>query len=415
MALARSPLAPERLPELSQVAGVRGVAHAGGLRYQGRDDLLLLHFPQGAAVAGVLTRSKTASAPVDWCRAHLPAGRAAALLVNAGNANAFTGTRGRISVERAAAAAAEALGVPPEQVFLASTGVIGEPLPDERMTAAIGAAATRLGESKAQGVDWARAAGAIMTTDTFPKAAARRCQLDGKPVELVGIAKGSGMIAPDMATMLAFVVTDAGLPAEVLQALLARANRRSFNCITVDGDTSTSDTALLFATGAAGQVAAEGADDPRLAEFAAALDSLMIELAQLVVRDGEGAQKFITVAVRGAEDDAAARRIGLAIANSPLVKTAVAGEDANWGRIVMAVGKSGEAADRDRLAIAIGGVTIARDGERVADYDEAPVAAHMQGRDILIEVEIGLGHGAATVWTCDLTHGYIDINADYRS
>ena len=410
MQLVRSPLAPVSLPELPPVAGVRGVALAAELRYRGRDDLLLLHFPQGAAVAGVLTRSKTPGAPVEWCKAHLPAGRASALLVNAGNANAFTGRRGRVSVERAAAAAATALGCSADEVFLASTGVIGEPLPDDRMTAAIAGAAGKLGE-----VDWAKAAAAITTTDTFPKAASRRCLLDGRSVTLCGIAKGSGMIAPDMATMLAFVATDAGLPAEILRSLLARAVDRSFNCITVDGDTSTSDTVLLFATAAAGHFEAGEPDDPRLADFASALEALLIELAQLVVRDGEGAQKFVTVTLRGATDDDAARRIGLAIANSPLVKTAIAGEDANWGRIVMAVGKSGEAADRDRLAIAVGGVTIARDGERVADYDEAPVAAHMKGREIQIEVDIGLGQGAATVWTCDLTHGYIDINADYRS
>ena len=410
MQLARSPLAPVGLPEVPPVAGVRGVALAAELRYRDRDDLLLLHFPQGAAVAGVLTRSKTPGAPVEWCKAQLPGGRASALLVNAGNANAFTGRRGRVSVERAATAVATALDCSVEEVFLASTGVIGEPLPDDRMTAAVGSAAGQLEE-----VDWAKAAAAITTTDTFPKAAYRRCELDGRSVTLCGIAKGSGMIAPDMATMLAFVTTDAGLPAAVLQPLLARAVDRSFNCITVDGDTSTSDTVLLFATAAAGHCDAGGPDDPRLADFAAALEALLIDLAQLVVRDGEGAQKFVTVTLRGAADDDAARRIGLAIANSPLVKTAIAGEDANWGRIVMAVGKSGEAADRDRLAIAVGGVTIARDGERVADYDEAPVAAHMKGREIEIEVDIGLGQGSATVWTCDLTHGYIDINADYRS
>jgi glutamate N-acetyltransferase/amino-acid N-acetyltransferase len=410
MALARSPLAPDGLAELPAVGGVRGVAHAAGLRYKGRDDLLLLHFPDGAAVAGVLTRSKCPGAPVEWCKKLLPHGRAEALLVNAGNANAFTGKRGRTSVERSAEAVAAALGCSAEGVYLASTGVIGEPLPDDRMAAAIGEAAGKLGEA-----DWARAAGAIMTTDTFPKAASRTCEIDGKPVRLVGIAKGSGMIAPDMATMLGFVATDAGLPAAVLQPLLAAATERSFNAITVDGDTSTSDTLLLFATGAAGRFEADSPADRRLADFAAALEALLVELAQLVVRDGEGAQKFVTVTVRGARDDAAAKRIALSIANSPLVKTAIAGEDANWGRIVMAVGKAGEEADRDRLAVSIGGVTIARDGERVPDYDEAPVAAHMAGREILLEVELGLARGEATVWTCDLTHGYIDINADYRS
>jgi glutamate N-acetyltransferase/amino-acid N-acetyltransferase len=410
MALARSTLAPERLPDLPEIGGVVGTAHAAGLRYAGRDDLLLLHCPKGAAVAGVLTRSKCPGAPVEWCKALLPVGRANALLVNAGNANAFTGKRGRASCERSAQAVAQALGCPAEGVYLASTGVIGEPMPDEKLTRAIGEAAAGLGP-----VDWAKAAGAVMTTDTFPKAATRACEIDGQPVKLVGIAKGSGMIAPDMATMLAFVATDAGLSSEILHALLRSATDRSFNCITVDGDTSTSDTLLLFATGAAGCFDVEHATDRRLAGFYAALEALLVDLAHLVVKDGEGAQKFVTVTVRGARDDAAARRIGLSIANSPLVKTAIAGEDANWGRIVMAVGKAGEEADRDRLSVAIGGTVIAREGERVPDYDEGPVAAHMAGRDILVEVDLGLAEGQATVWTCDLTHGYIDINADYRS
>jgi glutamate N-acetyltransferase/amino-acid N-acetyltransferase len=353
----------------------------------------------------VFTRSKAPSAPIDWCRAALPHGTARALVVNSGNANAFTGKRGVASVQASAAAAAAAVGCAPHAVFLASTGVIGEPLAHEKIEAALPALHAALGD------DWNGAARAIMTTDTFPKAATRSLLVNGVSVTINGIAKGSGMIAPDMATMLGFIFTDAAIDQPLLQRMLQRANAKSFNAITVDGDTSTSDCALLFATGKAGVTITEGAH----AAFEAALTDLLIELAQLIVKDGEGAQKFMTIRVRGAESDHAAHRIGLAIGNSPLVKTAIAGEDANWGRIVMAVGKSGEAADRDKLSVAIGGVTIARDGERVEGYDEAPVNAHMKTRDILIEVDLQIGPGTATVWTCDLTHGYIDINADYRS
>ncbi|MEE8274370.1 MAG: bifunctional glutamate N-acetyltransferase/amino-acid acetyltransferase ArgJ, partial [Alphaproteobacteria bacterium] len=325
--------------------------------------------------------------------------------------NAFTGPAGTAAVETTAGEAARLMDCAAEEVFVASTGVIGEPLPTERIVAALPDLAGALAPG-----DWEAAARAIMTTDTYPKGAAARVAIDGVPVAVAGIAKGSGMIAPDMATMLAFLFTDAALPAGVLEDLLGAAVDRSFHCITVDGDTSTSDTVLLFATGAGeGHAEPAAADAPRLEGLRAALESVCLDLAQQVVRDGEGAQKFVAIAVSGAATDAAARRIGLAIANSPLVKTAIAGSDANWGRIVMAVGKAGEAIDPERLTIGVGGVRITEAGGRADGYDEAPVAAHMAGRDIEIAVDVGVGEGSATVWTCDLTHGYIDINADYRS
>jgi len=405
-----SPLAPSGFPVVPAIEGVDLAAGSCGIRYKGRDDLLLMRFAPGSSVAGVFTRSLTAGAPVEWCRRALGGGRARAFVVNAGNANAFTGRAGEASTRRTAAAAAELLGCSEGEIFLASTGVIGEPLPDQKITDFLPKLQTELA-----GDAWERAARAIMTTDTFPKAASRTAAIGGVSVTINGIAKGSGMIAPDMATMLAFVATDALLPHEVLQPLLARGADRSFNSITVDGDTSTSDTVLMAASGRAGNPPVERAGDPRLRAFAKALDEVLIDLAQQVVKDGEGAEKFITITVTGAASAAAARRIGLAIGNSPLVKTAVAGADANWGRIAMAVGKSGEKADRDRLVIAIGGVPITENGQRRADYDEAPVAAHMRGRDIRIAVDVGVGRSSATVWTCDLTHRYIDINADYRS
>ena len=408
-----SPLAPERFPDLPAIGGVRAAARACGVRYTaGRLDVALIELAPHSSVAGVFTRSLTASAPVDWCREALAAtgGRGRAILVNAGNANAFTGKRGQETVRAEVQATARTLECGEHDVLLASTGVIGEPLPAERITDHL---ATLSGDFQPGG--WDAVARAIMTTDTFPKGAAATARIDGTTVTLAGIAKGSGMIQPDMATMLAFAFTDADIAPDALQTLLREVNQRTFNCITVDGDTSTSDTLLLAATGKAGNAAVTDPHDPRLADFRRALTQLMTELAQQVVRDGEGARKFVTIRVRGAAGDAAARRIGLSIGNSPLVKTAIAGEDANWGRIVMAVGKAGERADRDRLSIAIGGIQIARDGEAVPAYDEAPVAAHMRGREIDIEVDVGVGDGAATVWTCDLTHGYIDINADYRS
>ncbi|MEE8203726.1 MAG: bifunctional glutamate N-acetyltransferase/amino-acid acetyltransferase ArgJ [Alphaproteobacteria bacterium] len=393
------------------VAGVRFAATACGIKPGVASDLLLVDLVPGTTVAGVLTRSLTASPPVHWCRRALAGGRARGLVVNSGNANAFTGPAGTAAVETTAAEAARLMGCAAEEVFVASTGVIGEPLPTERIVAALPGLAGALAPG-----DWEAAARAIMTTDTYPKGAAARAAIDGLPVAVAGIAKGSGMIAPDMATMLAFLFTDAALPAGVLEDLLGAAVDRSFHCITVDGDTSTSDTVLLFATGAEeGHAEPAAADDPRLEGLRAALESVCLDLAQQVVRDGEGAQKFVAIAVSGAATDAAARRIGLAVANSPLVKTAIAGSDANWGRIVMAVGKAGEAIDPERLTIGVGGVRITEAGGRADGYDEAPVAAHMAGRDIEIAVDVGVGEGSATVWTCDLTHGYIDINADYRT
>ena len=397
-------------PHLEAVGGVRIAVAETGMKYRSRPDLLFVQLDPGTSVAGVLTRSKTSSAPVDWCRRHLGYGEARALLVNAGNANAFTGRAGDKAVREIASHVAKLAGCRQRDVFLASTGVIGEPLPAAPIVAELG----RLADEAAPG-GWREAARAIMTTDTFPKLATAEARIGGAKVRINGIAKGSGMIAPDMATMLGFVFTDASLPAVLLQGLLERSVAQSFNAITVDGDTSTSDTVLAFATGAAGGPAVSSLDDTRLKPFAAALTRVCRDLAHQVVRDGEGAQKFISIEVSGAEDDGAARRIGLAIANSPLVKTAIAGEDANWGRIVMAVGKSGEAANRDRLSIWIGGVKVAVRGAVNPDYDERTVMPHMKGREIDIRVNVGVGRGKSTVWTCDLTHGYISINADYRS
>ncbi|MBI4969006.1 MAG: bifunctional glutamate N-acetyltransferase/amino-acid acetyltransferase ArgJ [Rhodospirillales bacterium] len=405
-----SPLAPKTYPHLPALAGVRLASQACGLRYKGRTDLLLVAMAPGTTAAGVFTRSLTAAAPVLWCQDKVRKGQARALVVNSGNANAFTGKAGIQAVRETAAACAKQLGCKPDQIYVASTGTIGVPLPTAKIVAALPKTAKAL-EADA----WMEAAKAIMTTDTYPKLATRRARIGDRLVTLNGIAKGSGMIAPDMATMLAYVFTDATLPASVLDALLRKGTGRSFNAITVDGDTSTSDTLMLFATGQAKHARIAGAADPKLKEFRQALDDLLLELAHLVVKDGEGAQKFVEVRVSGAASAKAAKRIALAIANSPLVKTAVAGEDANWGRLVMAVGKSGEKADRDRLVIRIGGVLVAEKGAAVPGYDETPVVAHMKGRDILFEIDVGVGRSKATVWTCDLTHGYIDINGSYRT
>ncbi len=407
-----SPLAPASFPEIPGVAGVRFATCNSGIKYVGRDDVLLAAFDDGTQAAGVFTQSRTASAPVDWCRKALKGGNGEAqgLIVNAGNANAFTGQAGLDSVNRTVEAVADTLGCRPSRVFVASTGVIGETLPDEKIREKLGDMSAGLGTA-----DFATAAAAIMTTDTFPKGACKTIQLDGREVTIGGIVKGSGMIAPDMATMLAYVFTDAAVSHEALQTLLERTTAKTFNCITVDSDTSTSDTLMAFATGAAGNNAVDNIDDPRFDEFRAAFEAVCRDLAHQVVRDGEGAGKFVTVTVSGAETNGSARVIALSIANSPLVKTAIAGEDANWGRIVMAVGKAGEPADRDRMTVAVGGIAIAANGQAVADYDEAPVAAHMKGDEIEIAVDVGVGDGTATVWTCDLTHGYIEINADYRS
>ncbi|SOD95691.1 bifunctional glutamate N-acetyltransferase/amino-acid acetyltransferase ArgJ [Caenispirillum bisanense] len=417
MSLPVSPLAPAAFPQMPALTGVTFAAHACGIRYKNRDDLLLMVLPANTTAAGVFTRSKCPSAPVDWCREALKKGkaRARAVLVNAGNANAFTGEVGAASVARTVAKAAEVIGCAPEHVFVSSTGTIGEPLPDARITENLDTVFAKAMAGGDESGDWQKAAAAIMTTDTFPKGATRQATIDGVTVTINGIAKGSGMIAPDMATMLSYVVTDAALPADVLQALLTKATDKTFNCITVDSDTSTSDTLLLFATGTAGNKPVKDAADKRLKAFKAALTEVLLDLAQQVARDGEGASKFIEVRVTGAESARAAKRIAMTIADSPLVKTAIAGEDANWGRIVMAVGKAGEKADRDRLAIRIGGVEVAAKGRAVEGYDETPVVAHMKGKEIVLEVDIGLGKGKATVWTCDLTHGYIDINGSYRT
>jgi glutamate N-acetyltransferase / amino-acid N-acetyltransferase len=408
-----SPFAPERLPEMPQVAGVRFAACAAGIRYAGRTDLMLAVLDPGTTVAGVLTTSKTSSAPVLWCRQNLAKGSARALVVNSGNANAFTGKKGADATRMTAEAAAAVVDCAPDEVYVSSTGVIGEPLDASKFAHLLGDLA------KAAAPDsWHDAARAIMTTDTFPKLAARTVRLGGADVVINGFAKGAGMIAPDLATMLVYIFTDAAVDRTALQGMLSAGAHQTFNCITIDSDTSTSDTVLCFATGAAAARGAPPIKDAASAEgraFTAALHDLMRELALLVVKDGEGLTKFVTVNVAGAESDAAARRIGFAIANSPLVKTAIAGCDPNWGRVVMAVGKSGEAADRDRLSIRYGDIEVARNGERAPTYDEETVAAYMLGREIAISVDLALGPGKATVWTCDLTHGYISVNADYRS
>jgi len=404
-----SPLAPAHFPALPEIAGVRcRIARA---RYKDWDrcDLTFVELAAGTAVAGVLTSSKCPSPEVEWCREALQGGKARGLVVNAGNANAFTGARGRAAVQLILSLASDHLGCEENEIFVSSTGVIGVPLPTAKAEAGLQAAFA------AQPCNWKEAAATIMTTDTFPKMATASAIVGGRMVHLNGIIKGSGMIAPDMATMLGYIFTDAAVDAGFLQEMLSAATEKSFNCITVDSDTSTSDTVLAFATGKSGAPALASFDDAGADAFQAALNDLCMQLAHLVVRDGEGASKFIEIAVTGADSDDSAKRIALSIANSPLVKTAIAGEDANWGRVVMAVGKAGEPADRDRLTIGFGGVTVARDGLVVPDYDEAPVAAHLKGSEIDIAVDIGLGSGKAKVWTCDLTHGYIDINADYRS
>jgi glutamate N-acetyltransferase/amino-acid N-acetyltransferase len=401
-----SPLAPAGFPDLPVIGGVRFAATAAGVKYQGRTDVMLAQLDPGTSVAGVFTRSATRSAPVLDCQAKLggDADAGAAILVNSGNSNAFTGHYGQKSVADITAAVADATGVPAERVFTASTGVIGEPLPHERIVAKIGELQGALDAARMED-----AARAIMTTDTFAKGATAQVEIDGKTVNIAGIAKGSGMIAPDMATMLVYIFTDAGYEQGALQALLSGLNDRSFNCITVDSDTSTSDSLMLCATGAAGVDATGNAD------FAAALNTVMLDLAHQVVRDGEGATKFVEIQVTGAASEADAKAHGLAIANSPLVKTAIAGEDPNWGRVVMAIGKSGAAADRDLLSIWFGDVLVAEKGWVSPDYREEDAAVLMKQDEILIRVDLGLGEGASTVWTCDLTHQYIEINADYRS
>ncbi len=406
-----SPLAPKTYSALPPIAGVRFATVAAGVRYPGRTDVMMALFDEPAAAAGVFTRSKCPSAPVDWCRAQLGGGKARALIVNSGNANAFTGHKGIEAVEVVAAAAAKIIGAAPGEVFMASTGVIGEPLDGTRIARVLGELAR---EAKADRL--MDAARAIMTTDTFPKVATAAVRLGDAVVTLNGIAKGAGMIAPDMATMLSYVFTDAPIAAGALQTMLSKSVERSFNAITVDSDTSTSDTLMIFATGGATTAPhIEDGADARAAPFRRALDKLLRNLAQQVVRDGEGARKFIEVRVEGAATRKAAKRIAMSIANSPLVKTACAGEDANWGRVVMAVGKAGEKAERDKLDVWFGKIRVAHQGLRDPAYDEAAASAYMKRDSIVITADLNIGRGRAIVWTCDLTKEYVAINGDYRS
>jgi glutamate N-acetyltransferase / amino-acid N-acetyltransferase len=401
-----SPLAPAQFPDLPVIDGVRFATTAAGVRYQGRTDVMLAVLNPGTSIAGVFTRSATRAAPVLDCQEKIggAATGPAAILVNSGNANAFTGQGGVQSVQAITAAVAASCDIPQARVFTSSTGVIGEPLPHDKITAVLGDLHDRL---DASGI--AAAAKAIMTTDTFPKGASTRVTDNGGTVQIAGIAKGSGMIAPDMATMLVYIFTDAQVDQADLQSMVSEFNDVTFNCITVDSDTSTSDSLIMAATGAS------GVDMTGSAAFREALHGLMLDLAHQVVKDGEGATKFVEIAVTGAASAADAKTHAMAIANSPLIKTAIAGEDPNWGRVVMAIGKSGAAADRDRLSIRFGDIQVAKDGWRSPDYSEADAAAHMKGDHVSIGVDLGIGTGSATVWTCDLTHGYIEINADYRS
>lgn len=408
-----SPLAPKELTVPPAVPGVQFATGAAGIKYQDRTDVLLAVFEPGTQVAGVLTTSKCPSAAVEWCRTHLPLGVARGLVVNSGNANAFTGLKGAEAVSLTAKYGAQVIGCDTSEIFLASTGVIGEPLDGEKFSDVLETCAERL-----TATPWLEPAKAIMTTDTYPKLAQATLDMDGVQITIAGIAKGAGMIAPDMATMLGFVFTDMPIAAPVLQALVGQHVQTSFNAVTVDSDTSTSDTLLAFATGKAGDQGVEimdSVDDPRAAVFGAALHDVLFDLAMQIVRDGEGATKQVSVRVEGAVSDASANVIARSIANSPLVKTAFAGEDANWGRIVMAIGKAGEPADRDKLNIWFGDILVAADGERFEAYDEAEADAYMKGDTLEVRVGMGMGDGSACIYTCDLTHGYISINADYRS
>jgi glutamate N-acetyltransferase / amino-acid N-acetyltransferase len=413
MSAAVSPLAPASFPAMPPVPGVRLATAAAGIRYAGRTDVLLALFDRGTAVAGVFTRSKCPSAPVDWCRARMRRGAARALVVNSGNANAFTGKSGRAATELTAKLASGAAGCEPDDVLLASTGVIGEPLDAMKFADVI----DRLVDDAAPG-GWDRAAQAIMTTDTFAKGAAAVVRLGTSAVTICGIAKGAGMIAPDMGTMLSFVFTDAPIAPAVLRSLLRQGVEDTFNAVTIDGDTSTSDTLLVFATGAAaarGIAKITSMSDQRLAAFRKGFSAVLANLAEQVARDGEGARKLVEIIVEGAKSKRSARRIALSIANSPLVKTAIAGEDANWGRVVMAVGKAGEPADRDRLSIWFNGIRVAHKGERDPAYDEVAVSTAMKKPEITLKVGLGLGKGRDRVLTCDLTKEYVAINGDYRS
>ena len=401
-----SPLAPTAFPDLPVIDGVRFASAMAGVKYNNRTDVMLAELVEGSTVAGVFTRSATRSANVLDCQAKngkTQAGRAA-IIVNSGNSNAFTGARGVEAVTALCAGVAEQTGIDADRIFTSSTGVIGEPLPYDRITAKIGELSANLNAGGIEG-----AAKAIMTTDTFPKGSAAEITVNGQTVKIAGIAKGSGMIAPDMATMLVYIFTDAKIGYEALQGVLSKLTDKTFNCITVDSDTSTSDTLLIGATGAS------GVDVTGNADFEAALHKVMLDLSHQVIRDGEGATKFVEIQVTGAANDADAKRVGLSVANSPLVKTAIAGEDANWGRIVAAVGKSGAEADRDRLSIRFGDITVAENGWRAPNYSEADASDYMKNAELIIGVDLGIGTGASTVWTCDLTYEYIRINADYRS
>jgi glutamate N-acetyltransferase/amino-acid N-acetyltransferase len=411
MSTAISPLAPTHVPDMPAIAGVRLATAAAGIRYKGRTDVLLAVLDEGTAVAGVFTKSKCPSAPVEWCRAKLKRGRARALVVNSGNANAFTGKTGKQATTLTASIAAKAVGCKPDDVFLASTGVIGEPLDASKFDGVLGTLAQNVTPD-----GWMAAAKAIMTTDTFPKVATATVKLGKADVTISGMAKGAGMIAPDMATMLSFVFTDAPITAGALQSLLNAGVQDTFNAVTIDGDTSTSDTLLAFATGAAKDAPKiSRTSDPRLKAFTKAFNSVLADLAEQVARDGEGARKLVEIIVEGAVTKASARRIAMSVANSPLVKTAIAGEDANWGRVVMAVGKAGEPANRDRLSISFNGIRVAWRGARDPAYDEAEVSAAMKNPEIQIRIALGLGKGRDRVLTCDLTKEYVAINGDYRS
>jgi len=405
-----SPLAPESFPDLPVIDGVKLGAINCGIRYRKRYDLLLAEFAKGTQVAGVFTKSSMTGAPVDWCKSILKNGSARALIVNSGIANVFMGERGRKSVSRAVKTVCGLLKCSASEVYVSSTGIIGQPIKDHLLCGAIPKLYKKIKPHL-----WHAGAKAILTTDTFPKGVSRTAEIAGVPVRINGIAKGSGMIQPNMATMLAYVFTDAAIPAEILQKLLDKAVIPSFNSITVDSDTSTSDTLLVFATGKEKHKVITSEKDPHLKDFKAKFLEVLTELAHLVVKDGEGAQKFITVNIEGAATENAARKIGLSIANSPLVKTAIAAGDANWGRIVMAVGKSGEKASRDKMSIWIGEALVAKNGSINPEYHEAATTKYMAGRDIEITVNAGVGKAKATVWTCDLTHEYVSINADYRS
>jgi len=411
MSTSVSPLAPVNVPDMPAIPGVRLATAAAGIRYAERTDVLLALFEPGTVVAGVFTRSKCPSAPVEWCRARLKTARPRALVVNSGNANAFTGKSGRDACRFTAQIAARAAGCKPDDVFLASTGVIGEPLKAEAFDGVMEGMVAR-----AQADDFSAAARAIMTTDTFPKVATATAKIGKAKVTINGIAKGAGMIAPDMATMLSFIFTDAAISASALQTLLKDGVADTFNAVTIDGDTSTSDTLMMFATGkAAGSPRIVRAADPRLKDFRKALHAVLADLSEQIARDGEGARKLVEIVVEGAVSKSSARRIAMSIANSPLVKTAIAGEDANWGRVVMAVGKAGEPANRDKLSIWFGGIRVAYKGARDPGYDEASVSAAMKKPEISLKVALGLGKGRDRVLTCDLTKEYIAINGDYRS